>query len=245
MKIKDLLKITEHRTWELPKGKWSYYQEWNNTIFLHWQVDFNELNEFIPQGLEIDLFEERPWVSLVAFTMENIRPRRLPPFPPVSTFHEVNIRTYVKYQGKPGVYFLNMQGSKWVSCLVAKKLSDLPYSYAKMKRESGYFSSTDKTNSEHVEIKYGVGTELKNKTPLDKWLTERYALFQDTKRYINHFEIHHPEWPTYNLELKDLKINFPRFNSLINTSPDLSHYSPGVQVLAWDKNKHKISDNGD
>ena len=77
------------------------------------------------------------------------------------------------------------------------------------------------------------------KTALDKWLTERYALFQDTATSINEFEIHHIEWPTYKIDLKSIDIKYPRFEKLLSSTPGLSHYSTGVEVIAWDKKKHK------
>lgn len=105
MTVYEILKSTEHRPWKLPNGTWKFYQEWNNAIFLHWQVNLNELRKFVPEQLEIDLFENKPWISLVAFNMENIRPKNMPAFSPISNFHEINIRTYVKFGNKSGVYF--------------------------------------------------------------------------------------------------------------------------------------------
>src|SRR5687768_14912863 len=110
MTIQEILNHTEHRPWGIPKDKWKYYQEWNHAVFLHWQVDVNELKKFVPEGLEIDLYDGKPWVSLVAFDMENIRSRNLPSFSPISNFHEINIRTYVKKENKTGVYFLSIEG---------------------------------------------------------------------------------------------------------------------------------------
>src|SRR5690606_33910061 len=123
-----------HRPWNLPSGNWKYYQEWNDGIFLHWQVDYNELKKLVPDDLEIDLFDGKPWVSLVAFTMEKIRPKNLPAFPPISDFHEINIRTYVKLNNKTGVYFLSIEGGKKLSCIMAKGISELPYRFSNIKR---------------------------------------------------------------------------------------------------------------
>lgn len=64
MKIKKILEQNAHRPWEIPKDKWRYYQEWNDAIFLHWQVDLKELRKFVPKELEIDLFEGKAWVSI-------------------------------------------------------------------------------------------------------------------------------------------------------------------------------------
>lgn len=70
--------------------------------------------------MEIDFFEGKQWVSLVAFTMEKIRRKNLPSFPPISDFNEINIRTYVKYKKKTGVYFLSIEGGTKISCQIAK-----------------------------------------------------------------------------------------------------------------------------
>ena len=81
--------------------------------------------------------------------------------------------------------------------------------------------------------------ELTNKTELDKWLTERYALFQDTEDSINEFEIHHLEWSIKEIDIKKLELNYPRFEKLINEKPSKVQYSKGVKVLAWGKNKNR------
>ncbi|TPE40650.1 YqjF family protein [Pontibacter mangrovi] len=239
MTIKKILTITKHRPWRLPTGNWKYYQEWNDAVFLHWQVNYHDLKPLLPDDLEIDLFEGKPWVSLVAFTMEKIRPRNLPSFPPLSTFDEINIRTYVKYNNKTGVYFLSIEGGKKLSCQVAKSLSELPYRYSKMKRGENYYCSENTEFGDKLELKYKIGAPVTAKTELDKWLTERYALFQNTSTWINEFEIHHTEWPTYQIELKSIAIRYPRFAKMLSKNPDLCHYSAGVKVLAWDKKKYR------
>ena len=57
MKINDILNRYEHRNTHLPEGDWLFYQEWNNAIFLHWDVSIEELRPWIPRGLEIDTFD--------------------------------------------------------------------------------------------------------------------------------------------------------------------------------------------
>lgn len=237
MTINEILSITEHRPWTIPTKQWKYYQEWNDAVFLHWQVDINELQKIVPDDLEIDLYEGKPWISLVAFTMEKIRPRNLPPFLPISNFSEINIRTYVKNNNRAGVYFLSIEGGNRVSCKVAKTLSELPYRYSKLIRQETTYRSENRQFKDKMSIKYEVGQQLKEKTDLDRWLTERYALFQDTETSINEFEIHHVEWPTYEIDLQEIEIDYPRFNKFLNNFPDRTHYSTGVQVIAWDKKR--------
>ncbi|HUH26163.1 MAG TPA: DUF2071 domain-containing protein, partial [Flavobacterium sp.] len=113
--IKELLQHTEHRPWKHPKQTYSYYQEWNNALFFHWKVDKEELQKQLPKNLELDLYEGEAWISLVPFTMQKIRPRLLPSLSFISDFDEINLRTYVVKNGKPGVYFLNIEAGKKLS----------------------------------------------------------------------------------------------------------------------------------
>lgn len=239
MNLKQLKTHTHHRPWKLPEEGWRFYQEWNDALFLHWQVNYGELRKLVPPELEIDLFEGRAWVSFVAFTMEKIRPRYLPSFSPVSYFHEINIRTYIKSGHKTGVYFLSMEGSKRLSCLVAKAISELPYRYSKMTREAGYFSSYNLEFNNHFSAKYTVGKTIAEKEALLNWLTERYALFQDAGDSINEFEVHHLPWSVQEVEIEKLTLSYPGFQKLLAGPPQIQHYSSGVQVLAWGKEKTK------
>ncbi len=239
MKPSQLLKDTDHRPWSLANENWQFYQEWNEAIFLHWPVDYSELRKLVPPELEIDLFEGRPWVSYVAFSMEKIRPRYLPSFAPISYFHEINVRTYIKSGHKTGVYFLSMEGSKQLSCLLAKSISGLPYHFSEMERAAGSFYSKNSRFKDRFSARYAVGKTLTEKEEVLTWLTKRYALFQDIPDAINEFEVHHIAWPVQEIELKELTLSYPRFGKLLAGKPAIQHYSKGVQVLAWGKKKTK------
>ncbi len=237
MKPKEILKKTIHRPWNIPDENWKFYQEWKHAIFLHYKVDIKELEKFVPKTLEIDLFQGSSWVSIVAFTMKKIRPKYVPAFSPISNFHEINIRTYVKLNNKCGVYFLSIEAGKSLSCKIAKRISELPYRFSKIKRTNNTYQSKNSAYNDKLDIDFNIGKEQKEKTELDIWLTERYALFQDAEDYINAFEIHHLEWPINNIELRGIGVNYPRFENLIHHEPDTAHYSKGVQVISWGKKK--------
>ncbi len=238
MTTQELLTTTAHRPWKIPNNNWKFYQEWNNALFLHYQVDLNELEKFVPKELEIDLFDGKPWISVVAFTMEKIRPKNLPYFPPISNFDEINIRTYVKSNNKTGVYFLSIEGGKMLSCKIARGISELPYRFSKIKRANQKYQSENSYFNDRLDIQFTIGNKITRKTKLINWLTERYALFQDTDKSINEFEIHHLEWPINEINLSKLELNYPRFKKLISEQPSKIHYSKGVKVLAWEKIKN-------
>lgn len=232
---RELLKKTEHRPWPTPTQEWKFSQEWNNVIFLHWQVNEQLLYEFIPATLKLDSFEGTTWISLVAFTMERVRLRLLPSFSPISNFDEINIRTYVTFNGQPGVYFLSIEAGKHLSTWIAKTISGLPYRYSSISRTSTNYHSTNSEYKASLSINFDILQRKNKKTKLEKWLTERYALFHSTKGDITKYEIHHLEWSIEDIRLNKLECKYPRFSSLLAGHPNLAHWSKGVKVIAWDK----------
>ena len=235
-KIESILNDTEHRPWELPTGPWQYYQEWNRALFLHWEIPLDTLRHCIPNRLTIDSINGRCYVSLVAFTMENLRPANLPSCGLISNFHEVNLRTYINHNNKKGVYFLSIDVSKYLSAFIAKKLSGLPYEKSFITRTHHQYSLINEEKNINFNTEYDIKSLLVNKTELDKWLTERYCLYLNKKNKLYRYDIHHKEWE---IKVLDLKKNSLDFNlngiNLTDKPPDISHYSDGIKVISWNK----------
>lgn len=233
----NITKETAHRPFSMPSTPWKFYQEWNRAIFLHWPVPKTLLQPYIPSSVQLDTCDGTAWISFVAFSMEKMKFRYVPSFPPISNFDELNLRTYVRSNGKSGVYFLSIEASKKCACYIAKAISELPYTHAAMQRETGKFSSKNSEKATQFSVSFTKEKLIRNKTTLDLWLTERYALFQENSSgQLLQFDIHHVEWPLYTIKLTSLDFKFPKFEELLNTPPVHAHYSPGVQVIAWDKN---------
>jgi len=226
-----------YRSWDMPEKDWSYYQEWNNAVFMHWEVPYEDLKSLVPSGLEIDSFEGKCWVSIVAFTMERIRPAYLPSFSPISNFDEINVRTYVRKNGKPGVYFINIEAGKYVSAFLSKMMSGLPYEKSEISRGNNFYSSYNANKGFRLDLEYEVGPRITKKTPLMIWLTERYSLFLENEGEIYGYEIQHPEWELNDMKIKNLDLYYSIGNLVFDNTPDLYQYSPGVKVLAWGMEK--------
>ncbi len=228
MSQRHLTTATQHRPWPMPSGPWVWHQEWNNLVFMHGRVNVEWLKNLVPLGLEIDTFDGEAWVSVVPFQMQKIRPRFLPHFNPLSDFNEINIRTYVKAGGKPGVYFLSIEGSKKLSCAIAKAISGLPYHYEKITRDAHALTT------QYLRFNYEVGNRTLQKTALELWLTERYCLYNNSGAQLSRYEIHHLPWLLNEVTLTDLKLSYPLLADVASGfKAELFHYSPGVQVIAW------------
>ena len=236
--ISDLLAQIEHRPWELPKGNWKYYQEWNNALFIHWAVPAYVLQKYIPEKLALDTFDGMAYVSLVAFTMQNIRPRQLPAVAYISDFHEINLRTYIDIDNKKGVYFISMEAGKGLSAFIARSMSGLPYEKATMFRDTKSYTSKNTKRDFELDAVFEIKETMAFKTDLDRWLTERYSLYLDEKNSLYRYEVHHKEWEIKNIEVKRLNLKYKIGDlDFSKQKPDLMHYSDGVKVLAWGKEK--------
>lgn len=239
--IQEILTAVDHRPWELPQGNWTYYQEWNRLIFLHFEVPFDVLRALVPHALELDSLDGQCYISVVPFTMEKIRPRHLPAVGFISDFDELNVRTYVVKEGKPGVYFLNIEAGKSLSAFVSRTLSGLPYEKATMKRSKGKYSSHNSKKNYQLEATYHIGEVVTHKTPLQVWLTERYCLYTYGNNTLHRYQIHHKEWELKTIAFDYLKVDYT-FGSLKLTEDKVlaPNYSDGIQVVAWSKEKVEI-----
>ncbi len=236
--IDDILSDISHRPFEIPNGQWQYYQEWNKVLFFHWIIPFDILRKCVPENLNIDTFDGKCYVSLVAFTMEKIRPKFLPAVGLISNFNEINLRTYIDNDNKKGVYFLNIEAAKTLSTFIAKAISGLPYEKSNINRTEKTYCSENIKKGFNLEAEFEITNELQHKTELDKWLTERYCLYLDIDNELYRYDIHHREWELKNIDIKKLKLNYKIGDlNLTDKQPDLSHYSSGVKVIAWKRQK--------
>jgi uncharacterized protein YqjF (DUF2071 family) len=233
LSIARILATTTHRPWPLPAGAWRYYQEWNQALFLHWKVPMELLAPLVPSALQVDTCAGEAWVSLVAFTMQRIRPRFLPAWAPVSDFHEINLRTYVVKDGKAGVYFLNIEAQKRVSAYISRLLSGLPYERASMSRSQQRYRSENARKGFHLDVEFNIGVDVTSKSELDTWLTERYCLYLEQAGTVHRYDIQHAPWQLRHVDVSLHHLHYQVGQLVFDAKPDLAHYSAGVQVLAW------------
>jgi hypothetical protein len=136
-----LLRETAHRPWPLPRREWIWRQSWLDLAFIHYRVDSGQLRPRLPKGLSLQEFDGSAWIALVPFRMEGVMRRPFPDFPPLSSFRELNVRTYVEAGGMPGVWFLSLDADSWPAVLGGRGLYGVPYFHARITQEArnGWF----------------------------------------------------------------------------------------------------------
>ncbi|QQK81757.1 DUF2071 domain-containing protein [Salicibibacter cibi] len=229
-----MLKRTTHRPHSLPKGPWLMTQTWKNVLFAHWPLSPTTLQTKIPAPLEIDTYDGQAWIGIIPFDIVRLRARFLPPVPFAHAFPEVNVRTYVTFNGQPGVYFFSLDADHRLAVRMARSLFHLPYFYADMevKRENGFIRYHSYRPNAMFEAAYQPTSHVftAEKGTLDDWLTERYRLYTTHRRNLYALDIHHNPWPLQHAEADFHKNTM--FLELSNTKP-LLHYAKRQKVFFW------------
>jgi uncharacterized protein YqjF (DUF2071 family) len=239
-----ILKEVAHRPWPMPAIPWIMTQTWLDVLFAHWAIEPGLVRARVPAELELDLFEEQSWLGIVPFRMSNVAPRALPALPGMSAFPELNVRTYVRVGGKPGVFFFSLDATNPVAIGIAKLMFGLPYYAASMQvapvngciRYSSRRTAPESPAAELVGSYHPTG-EVFQASPgsLEYFLTERYCLYTvDDDRQTFSLDIHHPPWP-----LQPARASFDVLRmteqvglSLPSTAPVL-HYAKRQDVVAF------------
>lgn len=242
-----LLNNAAHRPWPVPSNNWIMRQKWRNFLFMHWPVNPELVSNLIPSPLRLDTFQGYAWLGYIAFLMDGIYPRALPKLPLTRRFPEINVRTYVQYDGKPGIFFLSIDVKNWASLKIARHWYHLPYHSSNVSIEhkgtTFSFQSIRNENNRHISFKalYKPISDVfsPEEGTLDHWLTERYCLYsRDKTSNIYCGEIHHLPWPLQKaeFEIQSNSLLSPFNINLRNTNP-IAHYSGGVDALIWNIRK--------
>jgi uncharacterized protein YqjF (DUF2071 family) len=198
------LEQTDHRPWPLPDRPWMLAQTWHDLLFAHWAVKPADLRRVVPAELPLDTFEGTAWVGTTPFCVTGFRLLGTPPVPVVSSFPELNVRTYVTIDGKPGIYFLSLDADSRLAVAGARRSHRLPYFQARMSARrvgSQIHYASDRVSADGpaatLRARYGQhGSEfVAPPGSLERWLTERYCLYTlNERRSVLRADIHHRPW---------------------------------------------------
>lgn len=237
MIIPELLSQTAHRPWPLPESPWLMTQSWEKLLFAHWPVSPEVMQSFLPSGLMADTYDGNAWLGIVPFEMSY----RLRGIPWTIRFYELNVRTYVTHQDKPGVFFFSLDASTRLTVQAARMTYALPYFFAQMqvsKKQTTIHYRCQRIHSGArnavFDAQYEPTSHPFQSQPgsLEHWLTERYCLYSiDKQSRLCRAEVHHLPWPLQQAEAQILKNTMSEID--LPDSQPLLHYSPGVDVVVW------------
>ena len=230
---------TGHRPWPLPDSDWLQAQTWENLLFAHWRVSDEELRGHVPEELPLDTFDGSAWLGITPFRLSGLRVRGLPPLPRFSSFLELNVRTYVRVEGKAGIYFFSLDAESTFAVEAAKRLYRLPYFRARMSAdlaggEVDFASERVGGRQAALQARYRPQGEAAPPTPgsLEHFLTERYCLFTMHEDRVHWVQIHHPPWPLQQAEA-ELAVNTMPPPGIELPGEPIGHFSARQDVVLW------------
>ncbi len=224
-----------------PRERVVMYQRWRSLLFLHWEVPAALLAGLLPPGLTLDTYEGRAFVGLVPFTMRGVRPAWLPPFPPLSNFHETNVRTYVHREGRdPGVWFFSLDAANSIAVRLARAWFKLPYHFARMeltRSQEWVAYRSERLWPAPVPARCAVRCrpegEASASTPgtLQHFLVERYFLYTVHGGAVWRGQVHHPAYQVRGAEVEGLDESLLAAAGIERPAvAPLAHFSDGVDV---------------
>lgn len=231
-----------HRPWPLPDGPWVLFQSWRDLLFAHWPVPAEHLRSLVPSGLEVDTFDGSGWVGLTPFRLMGLRARWLPPVPGLSSFPEMNLRTYVRVGERPGIHFFSLDAASRLAVAGARALYRLPYHRARMTMERRgdwirYRSRRVSNPDAEFAGRYRPVGRVGRAGPgtLEAFLTERYALYTVLgDGTVLRGQIHHPPWPLQEAEADIRRNGVPQAHGIrLPDRPPLLHFSARQDTLVW------------
>jgi uncharacterized protein YqjF (DUF2071 family) len=219
-----------------------FYANWDRAVSIHYEADPDALQRCVP--FRLDLHDGRAFVSLVAFTLRGMRPRRGGRvgellFKPIATHEFLNVRTYVRHNGEPGIYFLAEWLSNRISVPLGPPVFGLPYRYGRIRYHHAdparVLSGRVEGKSGNIEY-HGVCNADEflpaESGSLAEFLIERYTAFTQRGSARRLFRVWHLPWPQAEAQVTvtddDLLASTGCWWPTAKSSG--SHYSAGVSV---------------
>ena len=236
------------------RGEPLFIAGWLRALMIHFEVEPEALQRAVP--FPLDLRNGHAYVSLVAFTMCDMRPQVGGKFlawlfRPIATHDFLNVRTYVRQAGEPGIHFL----AEWLTSRLAVKLGPLtfglPYHLGRIAYRHDW--AAGELHGEVMDARDGTrlayGAEPRGHATfkpceagtLDEWLMERYTAFNAAGPCRRLFRVWHPPWPQCPVKVTVtdttlLTRRWPWFRAARLLG---GNYSPGFEAV-WMGRPHRV-----
>ncbi len=222
--------------------------KWEKLATANYVIDPKVLVDYLPFGTELDIWNGRCYVSLVAFKFCNTKVKGIK-IPFHVNFEEVNLRFYMKYKGldnewRRGVVFIKEFVPKPAIAIVARVLYNEPYQCIPMKHKF------EKQNDELVvdyqwKNKNWNNFKIRSKASPTEMVSgsEEEFIFEHYWGYtkINEnttaeYAVEHPKWRVYQVNDFLLHVNYKTlygsaFGFLDNLQPNSVFLAEGSDVI--------------
>jgi len=224
-----------HRPWPPPAEPWAQAQTRRDVLFAHWRVTPGELARLVPPELALDTHEGDAWLGIVPFRLASLRLRGLPPVPRLS-FAQLDVRTYVTHDGRPGLWLCSVDVSNPLLLEAAKRAHRLPVYRARISTDRDGDGPGGASRTTRDGLAFGVRYRERGAPftaapgSLEHFLTERYCIYTADGGRLYRAELHHQPW---RLQHADGSVDECTLAPVaVSGEPELL-YAAAQDVLVW------------
>ena len=192
---------------------------WKDLIMINFEVSPKFLLPFVPPGTELDLWENKAFVSIIAFLFDETKVLGIPAIGN-KRFEELNIRFYIKrVEGdneKRGVAFVKEIVPKPLVSGIANLFFSEHYQSMKMSHKVSFDETSQKKglNLEYIAEKNQIHrfsarltselTDMKEGS-FEEFIAEHYWGYSRVNDFKTiEYEVQHPKWQIY----KDSEVSY-------------------------------------
>ena len=226
---------------------------WRNLILLNFEVDPAILVPLLPPGTELDLFENKALMSVVAFNFEENKLLGKIPTVPVTHFEELNLRFYVRRKVgdavRRGVVFVKEVVPSALIAGTARVLYNEPYEARPMQHDfsrfndqaGGTLSYTTRLGLEDVTVSATTSGDLQQLAPgsVQEFILEHYWGY--TKRddgSVSEYRVEHEPWRYWDTNSTTIngdvgKLYPSSFHTFLRAAPHSTFVAHGSPVAVY------------
>jgi uncharacterized protein YqjF (DUF2071 family) len=194
--------------------------EWNDLAMFNYEIDPNILENYVPKGTELDLWNGKCYISLIGFMFENVKVLGIK-VPFHVNFEEVNLRFYVKRhengKWKRGVVFVKEIVPKHAVTIIANTLYNEHYQTMKMRHSRTENETSKSFQYEWLKDAKWNSIEMtteRNAIPIEpnseaEFITEHYFGYTNyNKDKSIEYAVSHPSWEQLKVINSNIDVDF-------------------------------------
>jgi uncharacterized protein len=215
---------------------------WENLIMVNYAVNPEVLKPYLPNGVEIDFYNNKTYVSLVGFMFKRTSLFNIP-IPFLGTFEEINLRFYVKRverdKIKRGVVFINETVPYKLVAWLANKLYKEHYiaiptkntiEITNLSKNIKYKWKINKSWN-HLEVNTVKEKEQMLPGSVEEFIFEHYYGYTKINSQLSQeYKVNHPRWQVN--KVIDYSINCDFKSMYGNDFSFLSKQIPDSVIIA-------------
>ncbi|MBL0012307.1 MAG: DUF2071 domain-containing protein [Flavobacterium sp.] len=231
---------------------------WENIIMVNYEIEPEILLPYLPNGVTLDLYDGKAYVSLVGFMFKNTKIFGVP-IPYLGTFEEINLRFYVKRREgntiKRGVVFINETIPYRVVAWMANKLYKEHYTVVPTRHFIHQMGEKQQVKFEwllnrrwnHILVEANTAAKKMVAKSLEEFIYEHYYGYTKvSENYTEEYRLQHPSWEVNEVYNYDIRCDFSSmygadFSVLNETKPTAVFIAKGSSVkVDWKRTPLKM-----